>query len=128
MPFGTTVCHLSTTRVAPRLQHSTLHRAIKHRAGNPQTMVYMNLQSPVGTAQRSPIGWWSLTPPSHHHRHRSNGCHSLLPKLTVTNNFYFRKWSALYCPDFPLALLEPATNRSSALTIVKLKAKLSILD
>ena len=35
------------------------------RTGNPQTMVYANLQPPVGTARRSPAGWWSLTPPSH---------------------------------------------------------------
>jgi len=25
----------------------------------------MNLQPPDGTAQRSPAGWWALTPPSH---------------------------------------------------------------
>jgi len=30
-----------------------------------ETMVYMNLQPPDGTARRSPDGWWSLTPPSH---------------------------------------------------------------
>ena len=36
------------------------------RAGNPDmSMVYMNLQPPAGTARRSPVGWWSLTPPSH---------------------------------------------------------------
>ena len=35
------------------------------RTGNPQTMVYANLQPPDGTAQRSPVDWWSLTPPSH---------------------------------------------------------------
>jgi len=27
--------------------------------------VYMNLQPPADTARWSPIGWWSLTPPSH---------------------------------------------------------------
>ena len=74
------------------------------RTGNPQTMVYMNLQPPVGTARRSPVGWWSLTPPSHPYPHRSEGGHSLLPSPTVTNSFYFRKWSALCCPDFPLAI------------------------
>ena len=37
----------------------------KCRAGNPQPMVYMNLQPPDSTARRSPGGWWSLTPPSH---------------------------------------------------------------
>ena len=35
------------------------------QADNPQTMVYANLQPPDGTALRSPVGWWSLTPPSH---------------------------------------------------------------
>ena len=33
-----------------------------------QSTVYMNLQPPVGTARRSPAGWWSLTPPSHPYR------------------------------------------------------------
>ena len=93
------VCHLSSPRVTPWLKRSTLHRIT--RAGNPQTMVYMNLQPPVGTAQRSPVGWWSLTPPSHPYPLRG-GCF-LLPAPTVTNSFYFRKWSALCCPDFPLA-------------------------
>ena len=36
-----------------------------NRTGNPQTMVYMNLQPPDDTARRSPDDWWSLTPPSH---------------------------------------------------------------
>jgi len=31
------------------------------------------------------------------------GGRSLLPAPTVTNSFYFQKWSALCCPDFPLA-------------------------
>ena len=35
------------------------------RTDSPQAMVYANLQSPEGTARRSPAGWWSLTPPSH---------------------------------------------------------------
>lgn len=30
------------------------------------------------------------------------GCF-LLPYLVVTNNFYFQKWNALCCPDFPPA-------------------------
>ena len=33
---------------------------------------------------------------------KRGGCF-LLPAPTVTNSFYFRKWSTLYCPDFPLA-------------------------
>lgn len=35
------------------------------QADNLQTMVYANLQLPEGTTRWSPIGWWSLTPPSH---------------------------------------------------------------
>ena len=71
------------------------------RAGNPQTMVYANLQPPAGTARRSPADRWSLTPPSHpYHIIIYGGCF-LLPSPTVTNSFYFRKWSTLRCPDFP---------------------------
>ena len=47
---------------------SVLPSIVSIRAGNPQTMVYMNLQLPVGTARRSPGGWWSLAPPSHPYR------------------------------------------------------------
>ena len=36
-----------------------------NRTDYPQTMVYMNLQHPAGTARQSPADWWSLTPPSH---------------------------------------------------------------
>ncbi len=42
--------------------------ALRHRTDSPRTMVYANLQHPVCTAQRSPVGWWSLTPPSHPYR------------------------------------------------------------
>ena len=35
---------------------------------------------------------------------RERGGYFLLPSPTVTHSFYFRKWSALCCPDFPLAL------------------------
>ena len=34
----------------------------------------------------------------------------LLPTPTVTNSFYFRKWDALCCPDFPPAF--PSRNAS----------------
>jgi hypothetical protein len=30
-----------------------------------------------------------------------SGGHSLLPTPAVANSFYFRKWGALCCPDFP---------------------------
>jgi len=40
--------------------------ALRHLGGQPSlSMVYMNLQPPAETARRSPVGWWSLTPPSH---------------------------------------------------------------
>ena len=41
---------------------------LRTRAGNPQSMVYANLQSPDETASMSPYCWWSLTPPSHPYR------------------------------------------------------------
>lgn len=34
---------------------------------------------------------------------KHKGGYFLLPSPIVTNSFYFRKWSALCCPDFPLA-------------------------
>ena len=73
-----------------------------NRTGSPQTMVYMNLQPPDGTARWLPIGWWSLThafSPLPHTRH--GGCF-LLPTPAVADSFYFRKWGSLCCPDFPL--------------------------
>ena len=104
-------CHLSTACVATGLQRSTLHRVIKMcvlsksipRAGYPNmAVVYMNLQPPAGTARRSPAAWWSLTPPSHPYPH--GGGRSLLPLPAVADCFYFQKWSALCCPDFPPAM------------------------
>jgi len=91
---------------------SSVLPSIVCRAGNPQTMVYMNLQPPDGTARRSPAGWWSLThtfsPLPRYSQfflqaqeHLSRGGHSLLPYPAVANCFYFQKWSALCCPDFP---------------------------
>ena len=72
-------CHLSSPRVTPRLKRSTLHCILGGtRADNPRSMVYMNLQPPVGTARRSPAGWWSLTPPSHPYSLKRSGCF-LLP-------------------------------------------------
>ena len=44
---------------------SSVLPSIVNRTGNPQTMVYANLQPPADTARWSPTGWWSLTPPSH---------------------------------------------------------------
>lgn len=92
-------CHLSNPHVTIRLKHSTLHR--KNRAGNPQTMVYMNLQPLDDTARRSPGAWWSLTPPSHPYHNIYGGCF-LLSYPTVANSFHFQKQGTLCCPDFPL--------------------------
>jgi len=73
----------------------------------------MNLQHPAGTARRSPVGRWSLTPPSHPYLPQRRGGCFLLPSPTVTNSFCFRKWIALCCPDFPPAPEAPATDRST---------------
>ena len=77
--------------------------SIENRAGNPRSMVYMNLLPPESTARRSPADWWSLTPPSHPYLARRRGGCFLLLYPTVANSFYFQKWSALRSPDFPLA-------------------------
>jgi len=46
---------------------------------------------------------------------QNGGCF-LLPSPTVAGSFHFQKWSALRCPDFPLALLRmPATGRGTVL-------------
>ena len=46
------------------------------RTDSPPSMVYANLQPPEGTAWRSPVSWWSLTPPSHpYFSHHINGSH-----------------------------------------------------
>ena len=99
---ASSVCHLSNPSVTRRLKRSTLHLG----RATLIAMVYMNLQSPAGTARRSPGVWWSLTlafsPLPHLISEIGGGCF-LLPSPAVTNSFYFRKWSALYCPDFPLA-------------------------
>ena len=97
------------------------------RAGYPQSMVYMNLQLPDGTARRSPDGWWSLTPPSHPYplylepvlrlKSKRGGCF-LLPTPTVTNSFYFRKWDALRCPDFPLVPQHSSPPGGRAMTAI----------
>ncbi len=68
----------------------------------------MNLQPPAETARRSPVAWWSLThafsplplPYPLFTEERRGGCF-LLSLPAVTDCFYFQKWSALCCPDFP---------------------------
>jgi len=93
----------------------------RNRTDNPQSMVYANLQPPEGTAWRSPVSWWSLTPPSHPYQRNDNdnvnhndGGRSLLPTPAVTDSWHFHQWSVLCCPDFPLVHKAPATDRSTA--------------
>lgn len=87
-------------------------------------MVYANLQPPDDTARRSPGGWWSLTHtfsplPLYPLGETDGGCF-LLPYPAVTDSFYFRKWSALRCPDFPPApLWMPAADRNTAFRMQK---------
>ena len=45
------------------------------------------------------------------------GGHSLLPYPAVTNSWHFHQWSVLCCPDFPLALIVPATDRCTTFMI-----------
>lgn len=49
------------------------------------------------------------------------GCF-LLSTPTVTNSFYFQKWSILCCPDFPLAYeIMPATEPGHCFLPAKIK-------
>ena len=121
------VCHLSSPQVTSWLKRSTLHRIT--RTGNPQTMVYMNLQPPVDTAQRSPAGWWSLTPPSHPYpfddRSQSEAviffCRHLLSPIAST----FRSGAPYAARTFLSRDLSeaPATNRCSAFSACKITNK-----
>ncbi len=62
--LGTTVSAIYLNRLSPD-GSSVLPSTVTRSGGHPQTVVYMNLQPPEGTARLSPDGWWSLTPPSH---------------------------------------------------------------
>jgi hypothetical protein len=85
------------------------------------TMVYANLQPPDGTApavtRRLVVSYTTFSPlPAPTLRERlpevsGTGGYFLLPTLAVTNNFHFQKWSALCCPDFPLAPPSDASDR-----------------
>ena len=48
------------------------------------------------------------------------GGYSLLPTPTVTNSFYFQKWSVLCCPDFPLVSFD-TSGRARALVFMGAK-------
>jgi len=73
----------------------------------------MNLQPPDGTAMavtRLLVVSYTTFSPLPLHRHDEpepdsfhGGGYFLLPTPAVTGSFYFRKWSALCCPDFPLS-------------------------
>lgn len=52
---------------------------------------------------------------------KHKGGYFLLPSPIVTNSFYFRKWSALCCPDFPLA--PQRCQRQSQNTVFNCKVK-----
>lgn len=86
----------------------------------------MNLRPPDDTARRSPVCWWSLTPPSHPYPRLNRpkptsieGGYFLLSTPTVTNSFYFRKWSALCRPDFPLASYDASGRTGTLLSCCK---------
>ena len=83
-------------------------------ASNPQTPVYVNLQSPRRTARTSLHGRWALTPPSHPYpcgRLFSSALLYLRKQLSV------RKWSALYCPDFPPLHIVTATDCPTVISV-----------
>ena len=85
----------------------------KHRAGSPQTTVYANLQPPAGTAQWSPTGWWSLTPPSHPYSHKGAVvlfCLSL-PSPTAST---FGSGEPYAARTFLSRISPPATDRTTA--------------
>jgi hypothetical protein len=85
------------------------------------TMVYANLQPPDGTApavtRRLVVSYTTFSPlPPSTFRGRpprvsDSGGYFLLPTPAVTNSFHFQKWSALCCPDFPLAPPSDASDR-----------------
>lgn len=49
------------------------------------------------------VSYTTFSPLPCFHLKTQQGGYFLLPTPTVTNSFYFRKWDALCCPDFPLA-------------------------
>ena len=69
------------------------------------------------------VSYTTFSPLPCFHLKTQQGGYFLLPTPTVTNSFYFRKWDALRCPDFPLVLpWRPATRRGTAFCIL-LKCK-----
>ena len=109
------LCHLSNLQVTLQLKRSTLHRLC--RVGRAPSND--GLHELAASSRHSPNGHPSAGSLLHHlYRHMSGG-RSLLPEPTVTNSFYFRKWSSLRCPDFPLAQTHvPATKPGHCLYCV----------
>ena len=114
-------CHLSSLQVTLQLKRSTLHRrAVSHEgeatdsggqpsdgglhelAASRRHSLTIARQLVVSYATFSPL---PLPSPTRGRRRTNRGGHSLLPAPTVASSFCFRKWSALCCPDFPLARL-----------------------
>ena len=97
--------------------------AAKLRASNPQAMVYMNLQPPAARYNCHQLPGGLL----HHLLTLAqlvcapyggmivSGGYFLLPYPVVANSFYFRKWSALCCPDFPLVFHKTSDKAGSLL-------------
>ena len=56
------------------------------------------------------VSYTTFSPLPCFHLKTQQGGYFLLPTPTVTNSFYFRKWDALCCPDFPLS--SPSGNAS----------------
>ena len=110
-------CHLSSPRVTPGLKHSTLRsspKAIGRAALNLRfTWAYSSQMAqpddhPPAGGLLHHLLTLTLTTPLKEQDSKSG--YFLLPTPTVTNSFYFRKWDALCCPDFPLS--SPSGNAS----------------
>ena len=95
-------CHLSNPHVATRLQRSTLHRSQRLWADNPIDDGIHELAAPrrhsPPIARRLVVSYTTFSPLLQ----TIWSGRSLLPDPAVANSFYFRKWSVLCCPDFPL--------------------------
>ena len=134
-PFdGWSACHLSTPWVTPRLKHSTLRRTcvsdeqpsndgIRELAASSQHSLAITRQLVVSYTTFSPLPLWGSQDRIKSDRGMRNhkGGSFLLPSPIVTNSFYFRKWSALCCPDFPLA--PRRCQRQSQNTVFNCKVK-----
>ena len=103
---------------APLWSH---HQSGEHSGGLPShvdglhELAASSGNSPTVT-RRLVVSYTTFSPLPHtiaNGRNRSlalRGGYFLLPSPTVTSCFYFQKWSALRCPDFPLA--SPFSNAS----------------